>query len=88
VPRDDHHEVYYPPIVRPEQPGPEGLAALQELVERVREVGPSEQIRIRLDVKDALFIDNRRTLHGRGPLRPDSPRLLQRVWIRRGLVPA
>jgi hypothetical protein len=84
--RADRHEIYYPPIVRPEQPGPEALAALQALVERVREVGPSDQIRIPLDVNDALFVDNRRMLHGRGPLQPDSPRLLQRTWIRSGLV--
>jgi hypothetical protein len=88
VQRADRHEVYYPPIVRPDQPGLEALAALQTLVERVREVGPSAQIQIRLDVNDALFVDNRRMLHGRGPLRPDSPRLLRRVWMRRGMLPA
>lgn len=88
VPHADHHEVYYPPIVRPDQPGPEALVALQALWERVCEVRPSAQIRIRLDVKDALFVDNRRMLHGRGPLARNSPRLLQRTWIRRRLAAA
>lgn len=84
VPRADRHGVYYPPIVRPEQPEPEAEAALQELAERVREVGLAEQIRIRLKVTDALFIDNRRMLHGRGALRQNSPRLLRRAWIQSG----
>jgi len=78
---------YYPPVVRPEEPEPAALDALRELAEKIREVGPNVQIRIRLQVTDALFIDNRRMLHGRGPLRPNSPRLLRRAWIRRESTP-
>lgn len=84
MPRADGHGVYYPPVVRPEEPEPEALVALQDLAERVREIGPTEQIRIRLAVKDALFVDNGRMLHGRGPLPQNSPRLLRRAWIQRG----
>ncbi|KYF96111.1 hypothetical protein BE20_04465 [Sorangium cellulosum] len=88
VPRSDGYGVYYPPVVRPEEPEPGALVVLQELTERVREVSPTEQIRIRLAVSDALFVDNRRMLHGRGPLRPNSPRLLRRAWIQREPAPS
>jgi hypothetical protein len=84
VPRSDGYGIYYPPLVRPEEPEPGALVALQELAERVCEIDPTEQIRIRLEVNDALFVDNRRMLHGRGRLRPNSTRLLRRVWIQRG----
>jgi hypothetical protein len=87
MPRSDGYGVYYPPIVRPQGPEPAALDALQELAEQVREVGPTLQIRIRLEVNDALFVDNRRMLHGRGSLRPNSPRLLRRAWIRREPAP-
>lgn len=85
--RSDGYEVYYPPVMRPEEPEPAALVALQELAAKVREFGPAVQIRIRLEVNDALFVDNRRMLHGRGPLQPNSPRLLQRAWIRREPAP-
>jgi len=84
MPPSEGYGVYYPPVVRPEEPEPGALVALQELAEKVREVGPTDQIRIRLEVNDALFVDNRRMLHGRGPLRPSSPRLLRRAWIQHG----
>ena len=87
MPWSDGYGVYYPPVVRPEEPEPAALDALRELAEKIREVGPNVQIRIRLQVTDALFIDNRRMLHGRGPLRPNSPRLLRRAWIRRESTP-
>ncbi|WP_437656743.1 TauD/TfdA family dioxygenase [Sorangium sp. So ce1182] len=87
VPRSDGYGIYYPPVVRPDNPEPRALSALQELADRVREIGPTEQIRIQLEVNDALFVDNRRMLHGRGPLRPNSPRLLRRAWIQRELAP-
>lgn len=87
MPRPDGYGIYYPPVVRPEEPEPAALVALQELAEKVREFGPAVQIRIRLEVNDALFVDNRRMLHGRGPLRPNSPRLLRRAWIRREPAP-
>ncbi len=38
---------------------------------------------IRLRAGEALVIDNRRILHGRGAIDPASPRRLQRVWLRR-----
>lgn len=82
--RSDRYGIYYPPVVRPDEPEPRALVALQELVDRVREIGPTEQIRIRLEVNDALFVDNRRMLHGRGSLAQNSPRLLRRAWIQRG----
>jgi hypothetical protein len=37
---------------------------------------------VRLGAGDALFIDNRRMLHGRGVLAPMSRRRLRRVWLR------
>jgi hypothetical protein len=87
LPRSEGYGVYYPPIVRPQEPEPAALDVLRELAEKIREVGPNVQIRIRLQVTDALFIDNRRMLHGRGPLLPNSPRLLRRAWIRRESAP-
>jgi hypothetical protein len=86
MPRSDGYGIYYPPVVRPDEPEPGALVALQALAEKVREVGPTEQIQIRLEVH---FVDNnRRMLHGRGPLRSNSPRLLRRAWIQRRPAPS
>jgi len=40
-----------------------------------------ELIKLRLSEKNALFINNRRLLHGRGEIAHNSPRLIKRVWI-------
>lgn len=82
-PRSGGHDVYVPPIVRPRSSEPSSLAAYGAFVDQLRAVGAATPIRLRLEPTDALFVDNRRVLHGRAALRPDSPRSLRRAWIRR-----
>jgi len=53
--------------------------ALDQLARRLREAEPS---RVRLEAGDAVFIDNRRVLHGRGAIAPSSDRVLTRRWLR------
>lgn len=40
-----------------------------------------ELIKVRLREREALFINNRRLLHGRGQIGRNSSRLIKRVWI-------
>ncbi len=82
-PRPDGHALYFPPVVRPRAPEASSLATFRAFTDDVRNAGAAAPIRIRLAPNDALFVDNRRMLHGRAALRPGSPRLLRRAWIRR-----
>lgn len=53
--------------------------ALDLFARRLREAAPS---RVRLEAGDAVFIDNRRVLHGRGAIARSSERVLRRRWLR------
>jgi hypothetical protein len=53
----------------------EALGAFARAVERE----PSEEVR--LEPGEVLVVDNRRLLHGRRALEPESPRWLERRWI-------
>jgi Taurine catabolism dioxygenase TauD, TfdA family len=75
------HDVYFPPVMRYRAPETASIAAFGAFSERVREANMAAPIRFRLAPNDALFVDNRRVLHGRATLRPDSPRLLHRAWV-------
>lgn len=53
-----------------------------ELVNRLRLGLDGAQVhRFPLEPGDALFVDNRRMLHGRGAISRGSPRCLERLWI-------
>jgi hypothetical protein len=56
---------------------------LDKFIAYVKAKETHEVIGIRLKPGESLFINNRRMLHGREAIRPDSRRFIKRVWIRR-----
>ncbi len=44
-------------------------------------VSAAEEIKLQLQPKDLLIIDNRRTLHGRSAIKGDKNRFMKRYWI-------
>ena len=77
------HQVYYAPWHRRlDSYDGEQLRLLARFEEWLEERERTAQIRIRLAPGESLLIDNRRMLHGRAALTPDSRRLLKRIWIR------
>jgi hypothetical protein len=68
--------IYFAPWLAP--PTDQEGAAWRRLVALVGRTTPR---RVRLQPGDALVIDNRRTLHGRGPISAASPRRLCRLWV-------
>jgi hypothetical protein len=83
--RDDpHFKVYYLPWgVRLPAEDESWQRLLARFAHYVQEKKERFAVRVRLKERQALFIDNRRLLHGRGPLPPDSPRRLIRLLIQR-----
>jgi alpha-ketoglutarate-dependent taurine dioxygenase len=69
------------PWLRAVGAGPEDQAALDALRDRLRAAIARAAVRVRLAPGEALFVDNRRVLHGRDAIAPDSPRCLHRLWI-------
>jgi hypothetical protein len=55
---------------------------LARFVRAVRDRAERAVIPVRLEQRQSLFIDNRRMLHGRGPLPPESRRHLVRLYLR------
>lgn len=70
------------PWLRPVVSTPLHDAALDVLRTRLSHAAKHHVVAVRLEPGDVLFVDNGRVLHGRGPIAVDSPRRLQRVWIR------
>lgn len=77
-----HPSVYFPPWRVEPEPISWNRAALRLLVDRLAEAQRTSCIHVRLAPGDALFVDNARVLHGRGPLHPGSQRRLKRLWLR------
>lgn len=76
------YRVYYQPWLLLDTYNEEQLRALEsfhEYVERARRRGP---IRVKLEKHEALFIDNRRMLHGRNSIAENSKRHLIRFFLR------
>lgn len=57
--------------------------ALAELRERLSIAAKTRCVSHRMQRGGAVIVDNRRVLHGRGPIAADSKRQLRRVWIAR-----
>lgn len=55
--------------------------ALEALRGRLRAAIARDRLRVPLAPGEALFVDNRRILHGRDAIAEDSPRCLHRRWI-------
>jgi hypothetical protein len=60
----------------------EQTAALSRFSDYIRQMQRTSRIRVRLEKYQSLFIDNRRLLHGRGSLPPNSKRHLIRLFLR------
>jgi hypothetical protein len=60
----------------------EQTAALNRFSDYIREMQKTSRIRVRLEKQQSVFIDNRRLLHGRDSLPPDSKRHLIRLYLR------
>jgi hypothetical protein len=73
--------IYYADWLRPRCVTAGAAAAWDLLRGCVRADSAKKRRGVRLGVGDALFIDNRRKLHGRGVLAPTSRRCLRRVWL-------
>jgi hypothetical protein len=75
-------EIFCSPWLRPVSDRPDHVEALGLLRDRISAAAASCGS-IRLREGQAVFVDNRRVLHGRGRLREDSRRCLLRIWVRR-----
>ncbi|MFO0606906.1 MAG: TauD/TfdA family dioxygenase [Polyangiales bacterium] len=79
-PRGEH--VFCSPWLRAAGDHPEDQAALDDFRRRVSEHARTDVRSVRLRVGEALFVDNRRVLHGRRAIGAASRRCLRRLWLR------
>ncbi|MEL6864781.1 MAG: TauD/TfdA family dioxygenase [Bacteroidota bacterium] len=80
-PGKDHYRLYYAPWLAKDQYREEEEALLKKFAQFVEEMERTQVKAIRTQPKEALFVNNRRVLHGRGPLEEDSPRDILRVRL-------
>jgi hypothetical protein len=81
------YEVYYVPWNLTEPASKEERRALEKFADYVRRGHERRAIRIRLEPRESLFIDNRRMLHGRDALSAETKRHLVRLYLRTPHVP-
>jgi hypothetical protein len=74
-------KLFCSPWLRCAVAGSEFQTALDDLRARLSEHAERALVRVRLDAGQALFVDNRRVLHGRGAIEPTSRRSLLRLWL-------
>ena len=75
--------VFCSPWLRSASPIPSHEAALESFRMELSTRAKERVFRIRLRAGEALFVDNRRVLHGRAAIVETSRRRLQRLWIQR-----
>jgi hypothetical protein len=75
------YRVYYQSWLLLDKYSEEQVAALSRFSDYIKEMQKSSRIRVRLEKSQCLFIDNRRTLHGRASLALDSRRHLIRFFL-------
>lgn len=73
--------VFCSPWLRSAWPLPDHERSLEEFRTRLSASAKTAVTSIRLEPGMALLVDNHRVLHGRGPIEPDSRRVLHRLWI-------
>lgn len=78
----DGMALFCSPWLRAVDPVAEHQAALDTLRGALSAAGRSAAIRRRLAPGEVLVVDNRRVLHGRGPIAATSRRVLHRAWVR------
>jgi hypothetical protein len=75
------YHVYYQSWLLRDKYTAEQVAALSRFSEYIKAMQKTSRIRVRLEKSQSLFIDNRRTLHGRASLAPDTRRHLIRFFL-------
>lgn len=75
--------VFCSPWLRSASPNPDHTEVLEIFRHQLSDAIGRERISIRLEPGDALFVNNRRVLHGRGAIDPASRRCLRRLWVQR-----
>lgn len=80
-PRGERFDVFCSPWLRSAWPVAEHERAIENFRQLVSAHAKADVIRIRLEVGDALLVDNRRVLHGRDAIAAGSRRTLHRMWI-------
>ncbi len=75
--------VFCSPWLRSASPGQEHVETLESFRTKLSRAISTARTSIRLNLGDALFVDNGRVLHGRGAITPESRRVLRRLWVRR-----
>lgn len=81
-PTGDGDAVFCSPWLRAVDAPPHHAAALDRFRESISRRASTAVVDIRLVPGDALFVDNRRVLHGRRAIAEASPRRLLRSWLR------
>ncbi len=81
---DSAYHVYYAPWLLLDGYQEQQSRLLEKFDRYLRDRERTQLIRVRLEKQESLFIDNRRMLHGRGPIAADSKRHLIRVYLRTG----
>jgi len=76
------YRVYYQSWLLLDTYNEEQRAVLKRFSDCIRDLEKTSRIGVRLAEQQSLFIDNRRMLHGRGPLPENSHRHLVRFFIR------
>jgi len=79
----DHDDLFCSPWLRAIERDAAQVEALTFLRNVLSDGAKASAIKMRLRAGEALFVDNRRVLHGRGSISPTSQRTLHRVWIAR-----
>jgi len=74
-------QVFFAPWLLPEGVTDSQRIALGALRDAIERAAVATRLRFRLDPGQCLAIDNRRMLHGRGPVHDGSTRTLERIWI-------
>lgn len=78
--------IFYTPWFLHEPPDDQSRRALDRFQQLIERENSTNDINVALESGEALFIDNKRMLHGRDALRPGTRRHLSRVWIATGPV--
>jgi hypothetical protein len=76
-------DVFCSPWLRSASNDPADQEVLDDFRHRVSAYAKQAVQVVRLRVGEALFVDNRRVLHGRRAIAPNSRRCLRRLWLRR-----
>lgn len=81
LPRNGGLRYHYVPWLRKFTQDPAAQEALEAFEERFNACKKDAYVEVDIAPGQCVFLDNHRVAHGRGPISPDSPRNLKRLWI-------